>query len=298
MSIFSIGDIEAITGIKPHTIRVWEQRYDLVKAKRTETNIRYYDDDDLRLLLNVSILSEHGYRISEIAKMSMETVNKLVTRLQVDPVNYPCQVQSLSRYTLELNKKEFKKVLAQSIRKMGMEQTMIQIVYPLLYKLGNMWQTGVINPAQEHFATNLIKQKLITCIDSLTIKREENAKKFLLFLPPGEFHEIGLLFSLYLLKSKGFQTLYLGQNLTFRYIQEVFRYYNPDYLLSVLTNPLTDVAAKELIKESNAHLGGRPYLLAGPAIAKLHIEEEPSIHLLRSVEDLDLFIAREMSREG
>src|SRR5690606_12006881 len=142
---------------------------------------------------------------------------RVVVKLKVDPVNYPCQVQSMSRFTIELNKKEFKKVLAQSIRKMGMEETFMQIVFPFMNKLGNMWQAGTINPAQEHFASNLIRQKLITRIDSLKIQPKYNAKKFLLFLPEREFHDIGLLFLLYLLKSRGFETLYLGQDLSFKY---------------------------------------------------------------------------------
>jgi DNA-binding transcriptional MerR regulator len=200
MNKFSIKDIETITGIKSHTIRVWEQRYNLLQTKRSDTNIRYYDDEDLKFLLNVSILNDSGIKISEIVKMTPIEMTQSVQKLSEVENNFTCHIQALVKNSLELNELEFKKSLIQSVKKIGFEQTIIQVIYPFLHKVGIMWQTGMINPAQEHFATNLIKQRLILAIDSVKSIEIESPKKFLLFLPENEYHEIALLFAYYVIK--------------------------------------------------------------------------------------------------
>ncbi len=287
MNKFSIKDIEAITCIKSHTLRIWEQRYNFLQTKRTETNIRYYDEEDLKLLLNISTLNDNGYKISAIAEMTPAQIAAEVANLSKDQCNYSCHIQSLCKNTLELNEKELKKLLCQSIKKIGMEQTMLEIIYPFLKKIGIMWQTGTINPAQEHFASNIIKQRLITHIDGLKPADRSDAKKFLLFLPEGEMHEIGLLFAYYMIRSKGHEVLYLGQNLSLKYVEDLFRYYHPDYVFSMVTYPVLEANTGMMVQRFKEIFKDVPVLLAGNQLNSMYIESCGQVHLLNEVTQLE-----------
>ncbi len=290
MNKFSIKDIETITGIKSHTIRIWEQRYDFFKTKRTDTNIRYYDDDDLRLLLNVAALNDHGIKISEIAKMSMDEISHRVQEISHQETNYASYIKILINQAISFNEKEFKKELANCIKKLGLEQSVLHVIYPFLQNIGVLWQTGTINPAQEHFASSLIKQKLIVAIDSIKAPSVHNKKKFLLFLPDGEFHEIALLFGYYILKSHGHEVLYLGQSLSLNYVKDVFKSYQPDYLFSVLTNATPDDELENTIKKFSSYFANNQVLLAGGRIQEAELTNYNNIHLLNEVPDLLSFL--------
>lgn len=290
MNKFSIKDIETITGIKSHTIRVWEQRYNLLQTKRTDTNIRYYDDDDLRFLLNVSILNDSGIKISEIVKMSSDEIAQKVESLSEVENNYTCHIQSLVKYSLELNEEEFKKAFNQAVKKIGFEQTMIQVTYPFLKKIGIMWQTGMINPAQEHFATNLIKQKLIVAIFSVKPFEIEGVKKFLLFLPENEYHEIALLFAYYMIKLHGHKVLYLGQSLSLNYVREVIDSYHPDYIFSILTNSMNHSEINESVRSFVKSFPNQTILLAGNALKDHKLDDLANVINLQDVADLLSFL--------
>lgn len=290
MNKFSIKDIETITGIKSHTIRVWEQRYNLLQTKRTDTNIRYYDDDDLRFLLNVSILNDSGIKISEIVKMSSQEIAEKVESLSEVENNYTCHIQSLVKYSLELNEEEFKKSFNQAVKKIGFEQTMIQVTYPFLKKVGIMWQTGMINPAQEHFATNLIKQKLIVAIFSVKPFEIEGVKKFLLFLPENEYHEIALLFAYYMIKLHGHKVLYLGQSLSLNYVREVIDSYHPDYIFSILTNSMNHSDINDSVRSFVKSFPNQTILLAGNALKDHKLDDLTNVVNLQDVADLLSFL--------
>lgn len=290
MNKFSIKDIETITGIKCHTIRIWEQRYDFLKTKRTDTNIRFYNDDDLRLLLNVVTLNEGGYKISEIAKMSEEERNAKIKEITNHEKNFNCYVQSLSNYAISFNEKEFKKTLSSSIKKIGLEQTVLQVVYPFLQSIGVLWQTGTINPAQEHFASSLIKQRLIVAIDSIKKPTIDNPKKFLLFLPEGEFHEIALLFAYYIIKNHGHDVLYLGQSLAINYVKDVLKAYKPDYIFSILRYSLTDEEAQKMLHLFQSNFPENKVLIAGGSIQAHQLEIKENITFLKQVPELLSFL--------
>ncbi|HEX8607769.1 MAG TPA: MerR family transcriptional regulator, partial [Pedobacter sp.] len=210
MKNFSISDIEALVGIKAHTIRAWETRYNLVPPKRTPTNIRYYGEEELKMLLNIVALNENGYKISKIAKMSHGQINNLVTQLKTDWKNDSIQMLHLSNATLDYNEKQFSDTLSGCIAEMGLIQTMDLVLYPFMKKVGMLWQTGTIDPSHEHFASNLIRERLIVEIDKLDTLVKSDAKRFILFLPEAEMHETGLLFTRFLLKKCGHEMLYLG----------------------------------------------------------------------------------------
>ena len=290
MNKFSIKDIETITGIKSHTIRVWEQRYNLLQTKRSDTNIRYYDDEDLKFLLNVSILNDSGIKISEIVKMTPIEMTQSVQKLSEVENNFTCHIQALVKNSLELNELEFKKSLIQSVKKIGFEQTIIQVIYPFLHKVGIMWQTGMINPAQEHFATNLIKQRLILAIDSVKSIEIESPKKFLLFLPENEYHEIALLFAYYVIKQHGHKILYLGQSLSLAYVNEVIESFRPDFIFSILTNSINNSDIQHSVQSFVDYFPNQTILLAGSAIKEYKIDETDNLISLQDVADLLSFL--------
>ena len=233
MSTYSIKDLEQLSGKKAHTLRIWEQRYNLLQPKRTDTNIRFYDDDDLKLILNVALLNENGVKISKIASMAPNELREEVMRLTERSLTHDDQIHALTICMIEMDEERFDKILSTNILKLGFEQTMLNIIYPFMSKIGLLWQTGAINPAHEHFISNLVRQKLIVAIDGQIT--QGGGKKFLLFLPEGELHEISLLFASYLIKSKGHKVIYLGQSTPNDDLLSVFKLHQPDYLLTVIT---------------------------------------------------------------
>ena len=235
MAQYSIKELEHLSGIKAHTIRIWEQRYGILNPKRTDTNIRYYDDSDLKNILNISLLNEHGYKISRIAKMSCHEISTEVCNLTYADSENSQQMNTLLLAMIEMDEERFDKVLSTVILQKGLERTMLHVVYPFLTKLGILWQTGNINPAQEHFVSNIIRQKLIVAIDGQVIAHPDKAKRYLLFLPEGELHEIGLLFMNYLLRSRNYHVMYLGQNLPFPDLVSTVEVYQPHYICTVFT---------------------------------------------------------------
>ena len=237
MSNYSIRDLEQLSGIKAHTLRIWEQRYNLLNPKRTDTNIRYYDDEDLKHILNVALLNSKGVKISKIAAMSQVDISKEIIRLTTQSLNHEDQIQALTLSMIELDEERFEKVLSTSILKLGFEETVLDVIYPFLTRIGVLWQTGAINPAQEHFISNLIRQKLIVAIDGQIGKY--TGKTFMLFLPEGELHELSLLFSSYLIRKYGHKVIYLGQSTPKQDLISVYKIHQPDYLLTVITSSPT-----------------------------------------------------------
>jgi DNA-binding transcriptional MerR regulator len=264
---FSISDIAAITGIKSATLRIWEQRYQIIHAKRSANNIRYYDDFDLRIFLNISCLIENGFKISEIAAMSDAQRVEKIQALSPNPHHSSFVIQELIEYTLSLNEKLFKSTIQNCINEIGIIETVLQYVYPFLSKVGVLWQTGLIAPAQENFASSLIKQRLIVAIDELAIPDTANGNKFLLFLPEGEFHEIALLLAQFMVRAKGFQSVYLGQNLPVPYVQELVLTYQPKYIVTVITTDLGAEVLAELMQNMASRFPDTTVLIAGSAVS-------------------------------
>ncbi|MDL5049906.1 MerR family transcriptional regulator [Oscillatoria amoena NRMC-F 0135] len=263
MTRFSIKDIECITGIKAHTLRIWEQRYNLVVPKRTDTNIRYYDDEDLRFILNVSILNNYGIKISEIAKMSRDKIREMVLLVSEKDSPHSAQVKALISAMFSLDEQGFNTILSSNILKLGLEETITQVVFPFLHQIGVLWMTEAVHPAHEHFITNLIRQKLYVAIDAQTGKQHPDAKKFLLFLPEGESHEIGLLFANYYLRARGHRVVYLGQNLPYDDLNKLFDFYEPDYVLSSITSSLAEQGVQEFIDKLSKFWPDTTILLTG-----------------------------------
>jgi MerR family transcriptional regulator, light-induced transcriptional regulator len=210
---YTIKDLEQLSGIKAHTIRIWEKRYSIISPDRTDTNIRTYCNNDLKRLLNIAILNKKGIKISRIAKLTTEELREEVKTSSEDYAQNNSQIESLILAMLEFDELRFEKLLNTYIIKFSFENTITDILIPFFTRIGVLWQIGTINPAQEHFVSNLFRQKLLVAIDGQLFKPREDSKTFVLFLPEGELHELGLLFSYYLLKKAGHKVIYLGQSL-------------------------------------------------------------------------------------
>ena len=211
MQRFTIRDIEHMTGIKAHTLRIWEQRYNLFTPKRKESQHRYYDNEDLQSLLQIAFLYHNGWKISKIAELSKVAITTEVTNTEINSENYNLYVLSLLSAAISFNEKEFIKILDELIAAIGMENCITQVCYPFLQRVGLLWMTNNIIPAQEHFSSYLIQHKIIAETDKLT-EAPDNAESIVLFTPDGEYHELPLLFINYLLKKYGWRTLYMGSN--------------------------------------------------------------------------------------
>ncbi|HEY0176583.1 MAG TPA: MerR family transcriptional regulator [Pedobacter sp.] len=289
MKKFSISDIEGLIGIKAHTIRAWEARYNLVPPKRTPTNIRFYDEDDLKLLLNIVTLNEKGYKISRIAKMDKQQIADLVTQFQSDWNNDTVQVLRLSDATLKYDEVAFAEILSGCIEEMGLTKTMDLVLFPFMKKVGMLWQTGAIDPSQEHFASNLIRDRIIVEIDKVVKPLKEDPKRFLLFLPEAEMHETGLLFARYLLKKCGMDTLYLGQEIPYPDLKKVIAAYQPDYAFIVLTSLNLGKDINKIIGKVMEH-AGVPLLVAGSLISEFDILVHNQLTPLKNVCDITDFL--------
>ncbi|GAA3955499.1 MerR family transcriptional regulator [Hymenobacter algoricola] len=235
MGQFSISDLENISGIKAHTIRMWEQRYGILTPERTPTNIRSYRDDDLRRLLNVATLCGQGHRISKIARLSEQELASAVISCSTDIHDYAQQVNSLLAAMLDLDEPRLYRLLTDAVQQLGFESAIMQVVYPFLQRVGILWLTGSVHPAQEHLVTNILRQKMLAATDALPPASPAGARRWVLFLPEGELHELALLFMNYALRARAHHVLYLGQNLPAEELLSVCRTYHPHAVCTVLT---------------------------------------------------------------
>ncbi len=270
MANYSIKDLENLTGIKAHTIRMWEKRYELVSPQRTDTNIRYYTDEDLKKLMNVSILNRHGIKISKLAHLSNEMLGEKILQITRKHNDYDSQIESLVVSMIELDEEKFEKILTTSIIRFGFEEIIFNILYPFFEKVGLLWQAGTINPAQEHFISNLIKQKLMVAIDSIPVAKQNNSKTFLLFLPEWELHELGLLVYYYLIKKKGHKVIYLGQSVPEMDIYKVAEIVKPDVFITSFTSSAEIKRIINLLKNLSQNFPDQSIYIGGLRLKEIN----------------------------
>ena len=249
MATYTIRDLEKLSGIKAHTIRIWEKRYNIIAPQRTATNIRNYCDGELKKLLNISLLNRNGIKISKLAKLTNEEINEKINQLIHSHSDTESLIENLSIAMIDFDEVKLEKILERAIIQLGFEETIIKILYPFLIKIGVMWQTGTISPVQEHFITNLIRQKLIVAIDGLISRNNPYSKRFILFLPEGEFHELGLLFFHYLIKRRSHLVIYLGQSVPLNDLFETRRLKPANYLVTAF---VSHINGKDIVNYAKA----------------------------------------------
>lgn len=286
MSTYSIKDLEQLSGIKAHTLRIWEQRYSIISPKRTDTNIRTYDDKDLKLVLNISSLKDHGHKISDISRMSVEEMYREVIKISDRQLNYPDQIHALTITMIDLDEERFEKIISTNILQFGFENTMIHIIYPFLSRIGTLWVTGSVGPAQEHFITNLIRQKIIVAIDGQVSKQRPDGKKYMLFLPEGELHEISLLFANYIIRARYNKVVYLGQSLPFNELVFAYNLHRPDYIFSALTSVPSNSDVQPFVNKLMRTFPESHILLTGYQVVGQDIQTDDNATIINNIDDL------------
>ncbi|RDC58610.1 MerR family transcriptional regulator [Pedobacter chinensis] len=263
--IYTISDLEQLSGIQSHTIRIWEQRYNALKPMRSQGNTRLYDDNQLKRLLNIASLNRSGLKISKICSLSDQAVDELLDKQHDYHSNDELAefyVSRLIKHGLEFNDFSFNTLLDECISRIGIPPTYKRVIYPLLVRLGLMWRKDDICPAHEHFMSNLIRQKLFAAINNFPNENAE-AKTWVLFLPEDEDHDIGLIFANYMLRTYKQKVIYLGSKVPINSIEAVFSTVDVDYLLLFMVRSrLADSAQKyidqlsEICKSAKIHLAG------------------------------------------
>ena len=265
MSTYSIKDLEQVSGIKAHTIRIWEQRYNFLQPLRTDTNIRTYNASELKVILNVSLLNKYGFKISHIDKMTPEQMEEKILSLnQLDAVKERV-INGLIKEMVSLNMGSFDMQLDIYIGQKGIERTVLEIVFPFLERVGVLWMTNHVNPAQEHLATNKLRQKLILGIEKLPAVVNQD-KNVILFMPEGEHHEIGLLLVYFLLKQQGVFVNYLGANVPLRDLAFLNGIKKPEYIFCHITSPSKLFKLDRFITHLGQISNATPVLLSGQLI--------------------------------
>lgn len=290
MSHYSIRDLEKLSGIKSHTIRIWEKRYNLIKPERSQTNRRLYSDSDLRKLINVAVLTRNGIKISHIAKLSLEEIDDKVAVLLRENQKKDNYIDGMVMAMVELNEDVFSSVLLRAVIRNGFEETFENIVFPFLARVGLLWQTGAINPAQEHFVTSFLRQKIISATDSLVVNRSPVQKRVALFLPGNELHEMGLLYYNYLIRKNGHTTIYLGQMLPLEALTEVDTVWDPGFLLTGTLSGFTDEPAFQYVKILSEMFPEKIILVAGLLAGEAAETGKKNIFPVHNTADLIRFL--------
>ncbi len=292
MAVYSIKDLEKISGIKAHTLRMWEHRYGLLKARRTETNIRYYDDEDVRLLLAISWLKQRGWRISRIAALGREGIEREAASGQVPLSGEDARLDMLSLAMAALDARQVDYLLDLMARD-DFEQTMLEVVYPFLERLSLLWMTGAVEQVQEMFVVQVVRRKLMAAIDALPLPPAE-AEEVLLFLPEGETQELVLLFVQFLLRKRGWNTLYLGAEVRLDDLRVVARLRKVPWVFTLVNEPLRGHSFQAWVEELSGLFGESHLLLAGYQAATQTLSFSPRVHLLPSLGELMAFVEETM----
>ncbi|MEM7102100.1 MAG: MerR family transcriptional regulator [Bacteroidota bacterium] len=283
MAVYSIRDLEKLSGIKAHTLRIWEQRYKIIEPHRTNTNIRKYSDADLKFILNVALLRKNGIRIAKIAKMSQEEIAERVLAISEVNFEHDTQLDALTISMVEMDVYKFDKIISTNIDQIGFERTMIEVIAPFLDKLSVLWLTGSINPAQEQFMSCLIRQKIISAIDHIPLVKPTSAKKVVVYGPEGEDQELSLLFLHYLLKKRGFIVVYLGQNIPHNDLKTVHDIHQPDFMYAMVSTAFTLEPVQDYIDRLSSYFPDCILLFSGYLVISQIIEMRRNTRILETL---------------
>ena len=288
MSEYTIKDLEQLSGIKAHTIRIWEQRYSFLKPKRSDTNIRYYNADELKTILNIALLNQHGYKISSIDKMNEAEMQHAVLSLSSTPAQEGRVLNKLISHMVELNMDDFELQLNKAVSEKGIEETLVRLVFPFMERIGVLWVTNHINPAQEHLVSNIMRQKILVGINELRplIKKKSS---IILFLPQGEQHELGLLYAYFMMKKQGITTIYLGADLPIKDLQFVAKFKQPDYIFTHLTN--RSLSLDRFLKQFRKAVPSLPLVISGKLTHNFERKVPANVFLKTDLEQVASFIS-------
>ena len=263
MDRYTISDLEKLTGIMAGTIRIWERRYHIIKPHRTDTNRRWYDNDDLKRILNISILYRKGVKISKIATFSGDEIEEKVKLLTRESSDTETQLDTLIVAMSDLDEDRVNDILMRSIINKGFEETFTEVVFPFLRRVGIMWHTGSVDIGSEHFVSNIFRKRLISAIDTLSPPERPDRKKFIMFLPESELHEMGLLFFTYIIRKAGHSVLYLGQSTPFNGLKDLVERWHPDFLVTGALTSLPFGKPEDYLTRISSAFRDQTILVAG-----------------------------------
>lgn len=283
MDLFTISDIENLSGIKAHTLRIWEQRYNLLQPKRKESLHRYYDNEDLKQILQIAHLNRNGYKISKIARMSGEQMNELTLEKENPDQLFENFIEQLIQACMQLDEERFNRVFQTILMHLGFEKVVQQIFYPMLERIGMYWVTETTRPVQEHFASYLITKKILVAINA--IEQPKNGEISVLFNPAGEHHEIPILFIQYLLKKSGKRIRYFGTDVSIELLKEYCKKNHVDrFHLHVITN-FSNKTMDGLIGEMLQTFPEQQIIVSGPLVQQISLKNK-NLKLIRSFNEL------------
>lgn len=286
---FTIKELAYLTGIKAHTIRIWEQRYNFLKPIRSTTNIRMYNNEELKALLTVALLNKYGFKISRIDEMPVQQRISNVLNLPGDEVKSEYLVNELIGCMIDLKSIEFEELLNNHIIENGLSET-INTILKFLEKVGLLWQSNKIDPAQEHIAANIIRQKIISAIDQLPTPKNKRPL-VLLFLPEYQHHELGLLFVYYLVKKNKIPGIYLGANVPLKDMQYIVQVKMPDYLYLHLTSFPRQLHFEKYMQQLGSQSGATQILISGSVISGYSKPLPANISFLKSFSEVSSYIS-------
>jgi DNA-binding transcriptional MerR regulator len=235
-SVFSIKDLENLSGIKAHTIRIWEKRYNILEPMRTDTNIRLYDLASLQKLLNITLLHDYGYKISKIATYPEDQIPLLVREIISEKSAKNHAISAFKMAMMDFDQELFFTTYAQLLSEKSFKEIFYQVFIPLMTELGLLWQSETITPAHEHFISYLIKQKLLINTEKLQVLRPTKTDKvFVLSLPMNEVHELGLMYLNYEILLHGYKTIYLGESMPIENLSDLKKHFKSIVFVSYLT---------------------------------------------------------------
>jgi DNA-binding transcriptional MerR regulator len=290
MQSFSIRQIELLTGIRSHTLRIWEQRYDFFKAPRKESNLRFYTNEDLKKLLCISYLYHNGWKVSKIAALNNEELVQEVGKIPIGSENYSTSIQQLLKAAIDFNEAAFLSVLNELQEKIGFERLITEVCYAYMLRVGLLWDTNKIIPAQEHFSSYIIQNRVISETEKLAVTQTGDPE-ILLFCPEQEHHELPLLFINYMLRKNGWRVLYLGVNAKLIDLQEAAKVPGIRYLyLHMITN-FTGFSIDDYFERLRKTFPEMTIIASGKGIEETQ-RNFVNLHLLKRDEEIYRFIEK------
>jgi MerR family transcriptional regulator, light-induced transcriptional regulator len=288
MKEFTIKAAERLSGIKAHTLRVWEQRYGILQpTRRKDSNHRVYTNNEIKSLLRIAFLYNQGYKISDIARLKQEEVEQLIQSANNDKASIDLFFIALKEAIIDFDDEAFEGRVERLIIQLGMKDALLKVIFPFLNQIGLLWLTDKLIPVQEHFASNIIIRKLIKAQDEVSFNPVRRSGTVMLLTPEGEYHEIALLFFRYLLMINGFSTIYLGTSASFAVVEQYYEKHKPTHLLLHFTSNLQAQEIPEYITNLKNICPFSKVVVSGAALQQYANELDGVKHLKDEKEMLD-----------
>ncbi|HKJ80002.1 MAG TPA: MerR family transcriptional regulator [Prolixibacteraceae bacterium] len=286
---YSIKDLEVLSGIKAHTIRIWEKRYHLLEPQRTETNIRYYSDDDLRKMLNVSLLVKNGFKISKVAKWGPEKIKENVLQVTGSKTSENDYIDRLMLHMINFDNISFSRLSDEIIGTLGLEDAVSKVFFEFFVRIGTYWMVGSVFPAQEHYVTNIFRQKLIAEIDKLGDESKKGTS-ILFFLPENEMHELSLLFYAYMAKKLGYNVIYLGQFVPYEDLLKIQEKVEVEHVFTAFINSIEKEELEQYLVDLKNLFDKQKVFITGWQL-QIHQPELPrNVKIVKDYKDFNKYL--------